>query len=75
MIPVYYDGIQCFCLPDCACCKACHKRLADVDTCPEPRGNDDDECDPNCEHYAEIWDEKELNEELAKDEDRRLLNE
>lgn len=69
MISVYFDGEECFCLPDCACCRACHKRLADVETCPEPMGNDDDECDPNCEYYDEIWDEKELNEELAKDKD------
>lgn len=68
MVDVIYDGIQCFCLPDCACCKACHKRLNEMEKCPE--GNE--HCDPNCNDYAEIWDETELKEELAQDDDKKL---
>lgn len=74
MVSVYYDGELCSCLPDCACCRACHKLIDDVDECPEATefGNKW-RCDPNCEYYDEIWDENELQEELAKDEDKFFL--
>ena len=74
MVDVYYNGVLCLCLPDCACCRACHKLIEDVDECPEPNEyHDKYKCDPNCEHYEEIWDENELKAELDKDEDNIKL--
>lgn len=32
-------------------------------------------CLPDCPNYDEIWDEKELQEELNNDEDKHLLDE
>lgn len=37
--------------------------------------SDRHKCTPDCEYYHEIWDEKELQEELDKDEDKHLLDE
>lgn len=69
MVNVYYDEILCLCLPDCACCTACHKRITDVDKCPEATSfEDDDRCSSDCIYYRELWDENELKEELANDE-------
>lgn len=75
MVSVYQDGELCLCLPDCACCTACHKRIDDVDKCPEAESwGNPYRCDPNCVYYQEIWDEKELKEELEKDEDKILTD-
>lgn len=68
---VVSNGIECYCLPDCAICKSCHKRMTDVQECSEHN----DTCDSDCEYYAELWDEDELKEELAKDEDKLLFDE
>ena len=58
----------CICIPDCACCRLCHK-LIDYDIkCPEHN----DTCDADCEYYDEIWDENELKAELEKDEDKEM---
>lgn len=63
-------------LPDCTCCTACHKLINEVEECPFPEPNglwsDKYKCTPDCNYYHEIWDEKELKEELAKDEDKLL---
>lgn len=67
---VISNGIECYCLPDCAVCQSCHKRMNEIQECPEHN----DSCDADCEYYAELWDEDELKEELEKDEDKRLLN-
>lgn len=73
MVAVYQDGVQCFCLPDCTVCRACHKRIEDVDKCPEATSFEDyDRCSPDCIYYSEIWDENELKEELERDEDNEL---
>lgn len=68
MIDVIYEGIHCYCLPDCSCCKYCHKRLNDINECPL----NEDHCDSDCEYYDEIWDENELKAELEKDEDKEM---
>lgn len=74
MADVIIDGEVDYCLPDCTCCTACHKLIYEVDECPfpEPYGlwSDKYKCTPDCEYYKEIWDEKELKEELEKDEDK-----
>jgi hypothetical protein len=47
-----------------------------MDECPEPADwQDKYVCIPDCPNYDEIWDEKELQEELDKDEDKHLLDE
>ena len=68
---VISNGIECFCLPDCAVCQACHKRMNDIQECPEHN----DTCEADCEYYTELWDENELKAELAKDEDENVLKE
>lgn len=78
MVDVIIDGEEAYCLPDCTCCTACHKLIKEVEECPfpEPCGlwSDKYKCTPDCEYYQEIWDEKELKEELAKDEDKLLFD-
>ena len=57
----------CICIPDCACCRLCHKLVTDDINCPD--GNE--YCiTGDCEYYDEIWDENELKAELEKDEDK-----
>lgn len=74
MVDVIVDGEIAYCLPDCTCCRACHKLIDEVKECPEA----DDiwnryKCNPDCEYYEEIWDEEELKKELALDEDKTLM--
>ena len=70
MVTVIQDGVEAFCLPSCACCRACHKLIKDVDKCPNAKPYEDEyKCDPDCCDYDEIWDEDELKEELALDDD------
>ena len=60
-----YEGS--ICIPDCACCRLCHKLIDDDIKCPEG----DEYCSiGDCEYYDEIWDENELKAELEKDEDK-----
>lgn len=76
MVDIVQDGVFVDCPLSCAVCKACHKRLLDMDECPEPEDwQDKYQCIPDCPNYDEIWDEKELQEELDKDEDKHLLDE
>jgi hypothetical protein len=76
MVDICQDGVFVDCPLSCAVCKACHKRLTEMDECPEPADwQDKYVCIPDCPNYDEIWDEKELQEELDKDEDKHLLDE
>lgn len=79
MVEVIIDGEPAYCLPDCTCCTECHKLITEVKECqlPKPYGlwSDKYKCTPDCEYYNEIWDEKELKEELDLDEDKHLLDE
>lgn len=76
MIDMYQDGVLVDVLPSCAVCRACHKLMSEVEECPEPEDwQDKYVCIPDCPNYDEIWDEKELQEELDKDEDKHLLDE
>lgn len=76
MVDICQDGVFVDCPLSCAVCKACHKRITDLDECPEPADwQDKYVCIPDCPNYDEIWDEKELQEELDKDEDKHLLDE
>lgn len=76
MIDMYQDGILVDVLPSCAVCRACHKLMTDVEECPEPEPwQDTSVCISDCPSYDEIWDDKELQEELDKDNDRHLLDE
>ena len=76
MVDICQDGVFVDCPLSCAVCKACHKRITDLDECPEPEDLQDKYvCIPDCPNYDEIWDEKELQEELDKDEDKHLLDE
>ena len=76
MVDICQDGVFVDCPLSCAVCKACHKRLTELDECPEPADwQDKYVCIPDCPNYDEIWDEKELQEELDKDEDKHLLDE
>lgn len=69
---VIYNGVECYCLPDCACCKLCHKLISEIDDCPD--GNE--YCNAGeCDYYDEIWDNNELKEELDKDEDKIIEKE
>jgi hypothetical protein len=45
----YSNGIQCFCLPDTACCIMCNQNPLDIDECPI--GNE--QCDGDCIYYTE----------------------
>lgn len=76
MVDICQDGVFVDCPLSCAVCKACHKRLTEMDECPEPADwQDKYVCIPDCPNYDEIWDEKELQEELDKDEDKHILDE
>ncbi len=76
MVDICQDGVFVDCPLSCAVCKACHKRFTEMDECPEPADwQDKYVCIPDCPNYDEIWDEKELQEELDKDEDKHLLDE
>lgn len=76
MVDICQDGVFVDCPLSCAVCKACHKLITELDECPEPEdGQDKYVCIPDCPNYDEIWDEKELQEELDKDEDKHLLDE
>ena len=76
MVDICQDGVFVDCPLSCAVCKACHKRITELDECPEPEDwQDKYVCIPDCPSYDEIWDEKELQEELDKDEDKHLLDE
>ena len=76
MVDICQDGVFVDCPLSCAVCKACHKRITELDECPEPADwQDKYVCIPDCPNYDEIWDEKELQEELDKDEDKHLLDE
>lgn len=76
MVDICQDGVFVGCPLSCAVCKACHKRITDLEECPEPENwQDKYVCIPDCPNYDEIWDEKELQEELDKDEDKHLLDE
>ena len=76
MVYICQDGVFVDCPLSCAVCKACHKLITELDECPEPADwQDKYVCIPDCPNYDEIWDEKELQEELDKDEDKHLLDE
>lgn len=76
MVDICQDGVFVDCPLSCAVCKACHKLITELDECPEPEDwQDKYVCIPDCHNYDEIWDEKELQEELDKDEDKHLLDE
>lgn len=76
MIELFQDGFHVEYPMPCAVCKACHKRLIEINECPEPEDwQDKYVCITDCPNYDEIWNEKELQEELGKDEDRHLLAE
>lgn len=53
---VTVNGIQAYCLPDCACCTASDTRQSplDLDECPLFH----EECNTACIHYAEDLEEK-----------------
>lgn len=47
---IMHDGVEIFCLPDNAHCKAARRDIFDVDDCPKGL----DVCDPaSCEYYTE----------------------
>jgi hypothetical protein len=76
MVDICQDGVFVDCPLSCAVCKSCHKLITELDECPEPEDwQDKYVCIPDCPNYDEIWDEKELQEELDKDEDKHLLDE
>ena len=74
MADVIIDGEVDYCLPDCTCCTACHKLRYEVNESPFPGAyglwTDKYKYTTDREYYKEIWDEKELKEELEKDEDK-----
>jgi len=76
MIDVSQEGCPVEYPLSCAVCNACHKLLTELDECPEPEEWQDlHVCVSECPSYDEIYDEKELQEELDKDEDRHILDE
>lgn len=53
---VICDGVEAFCIPECARCILEEKHPYDFQECPIWKNEDINVCTPDCEFYTENWD-------------------
>lgn len=69
---IMHDGVEIFCLPDSAHCKAARRDIFDVDDCPKGL----EVCEPaSCEYYSEEDFERDPDREYELKRDEGDVNE